>query len=465
MLREAGQRPRFGLQPLIPLDQIRVVHEAARVVERRDRDDLGVEDLPDPVADGVVDRLRVELTRDRLLHAVDQRELGIPLSGLVHQPRVLQRHAQAACERLQQLLVRAPERVLPIDVLEGDHAGRLAARHERHEQNSSCARAALDRASVPLGLRGDVLGDQQRLLTLEHVLREAARRARLEVQPLAQLVEVRLVDEPCRRVEGRDRDDLRVEDLLNPVADDVVDRLLVELAGNRVLHAVDESQLGVPLPRLVHEPRVLQRHAQAAGQRLQQLLVGFAEGMLAADVLERDHSRRGTADDERNEENRLGCSPLDDLAPVLLGDLADVLGHEQRPPCLEHMLREPAGRPRLLVEPLTLFDQVAVVQEAGRRVQHRDPQDLGVEDVPDPLSDGVVDRLRLQLTRDRILHAVDQRQLGVPLPRLVHEPRVLERDAQAARERCQQTNVVVGERVGPVEVLQRDPPNGPRRPR
>ena len=59
-----------------------------------------------------------------------------------------------------------------------------------------------------------------------------------------------------------------VEDVPDPVADDVVDRLHLELAGERVLDAVDQRQLRVPLPRLVHEPRVLERHAQAAGQRL-----------------------------------------------------------------------------------------------------------------------------------------------------------------------------------------------------
>ena len=101
MLREAGERTWLGLQPLAPFDQVRVVHEPGRLVERRDRDDLGVEDVPDPVADSVVDRLRIELTRDRVLHAVDQRQLGVPLPRLVHQPRVLERDAETAGERLR----------------------------------------------------------------------------------------------------------------------------------------------------------------------------------------------------------------------------------------------------------------------------------------------------------------------------------------------------------------------------
>ena len=49
-------------------------------VEDADVDDLGVEDLLDLVADDVVDRLQFELSGDRLLDAVDQRELGVPLA-------------------------------------------------------------------------------------------------------------------------------------------------------------------------------------------------------------------------------------------------------------------------------------------------------------------------------------------------------------------------------------------------
>ena len=72
---------------------------------------------------------------------------------------------------------------------------------------------------------------------------------------------------PGRPRRGRDVDDLRVEDLLDLVADDVVDRLQLELAGDRLLDAVDQRQLGVPLPRLVDEAGVLERHAEAARER------------------------------------------------------------------------------------------------------------------------------------------------------------------------------------------------------
>ena len=110
---------------------------------------LGVEDLLDPVADSVVDRLRIELSRDRVLHAVDQRQLRVPLPRLVHQPRVLERDAQAAGERLQQLLVRLAEGVLAVDVLERDHAGRLAAADERDEEHRLRARSPASTIGLP----------------------------------------------------------------------------------------------------------------------------------------------------------------------------------------------------------------------------------------------------------------------------------------------------------------------------
>ena len=44
-------------------------------------------------------RLEVELARERLADLVDGRELGDPLAGLVDQPRVLERDAEARGER------------------------------------------------------------------------------------------------------------------------------------------------------------------------------------------------------------------------------------------------------------------------------------------------------------------------------------------------------------------------------
>ena len=235
-----------------------------------DVDDLCVENVADLVAHRVVDRLQLELAGQRVLDAVDQCQLGIPLPRLVHEPRVLERDAQAACERRQQALVCVVVRVLAVEVLEGDHAGRPVPGDERDEEQGLRLFAGDDIAAAPLCLGGEVLVDHQRLARVEHVPGEAAGQdLRLGRQPLAALEQVRVAHEPGRLVEHRDRGALRVEDLLDLVADDVVDRLHLELARERSLDAVDQRQLRVPLPRLVHQARVLERHAQAARERRQ----------------------------------------------------------------------------------------------------------------------------------------------------------------------------------------------------
>ncbi len=345
MLREAGQRPCLRQQPLTALDRVRRVKEAGHLVERVDRDDLRVEDLLDLVAHRVVDRLLVELTRDRLLHAVDQRQLRVPLPRLVHQPRVLQRHAQTARQRLQQLLVRLAERALAVHVLQRDEAGHRAADEERHHQRRQRLLIRHEWEALSLPHSRKVVVEQERLPTLDHEPHEpeAVQRVRLPRRALAAFDRVREVQQVRRALVCADVDGLRVEDLLDLVADRVVDRLLVELTRDRLLHAVDQRQLRVPLPRLVHQPRVLQRHAQTAGQRLQQLPVRLAERVLAIDVLQRDHAGRPAGRDEWHEQDRFRLLADVDQAPVALRRREDVLGDQDRFQGLQHVFREADG--------------------------------------------------------------------------------------------------------------------------
>ena len=252
----------------------------------RDVGDVGSECLTHVLTDALDQRIEVEVRRERLPDAVHGRELGDALARFLHEPRVLERDAEAAGHRHEELLVRLVERVLAIDVLERDRASRLATRDEGDEQHRFRPLAGEKRASVPLGLGVDVLGKQQRLARLQHVLRESADWTELGMKPLTSLDEVGVVREPGRLVERGDDDRLGVEDVSDPFADGVVDRLRLELACDRVLHAVDQRQLRVPLPRLVHEAGVLECDAEAARERLQQLLVRVAERMLAVDVLE-----------------------------------------------------------------------------------------------------------------------------------------------------------------------------------
>ena len=81
-----------------------------------------------------------------------------------------------------------------------------------------------------------------------------------------------------------------VEHVPDPVADEVVHRLDVELrgeapAGRSLMIA---SSACVAARRLVEQPGVLEGDAQAGRERRQQPDVGLAEGVLAVEVLERD---------------------------------------------------------------------------------------------------------------------------------------------------------------------------------
>ena len=104
MLAEADQLDRLVREAHAALDRVREVQQAGGLVEDGDVDDLRVEDFLELVADEVVDRLRIELTGDRRLHAVDERELRVSLAGLVDELCVVERDSQAAGDRRQQPL-------------------------------------------------------------------------------------------------------------------------------------------------------------------------------------------------------------------------------------------------------------------------------------------------------------------------------------------------------------------------
>jgi hypothetical protein len=236
--------------PYAALDRIRELEQSGCLGVDGDIEHLRVEDVADPVADDFVDRLRVQLTGDRLLHAVDQSELGVPLPRLADEPRVVERGAKAPRQRRQQLLVGFGEGMLAIEVVERDHAPRFAARDEWHVERGLRHLAGPEhRVAEPLRRLGNVLVDQQWLARLHHVPPEAelAQRHRLVGIPDPALDRVREVDEPRGLVVNGDVDDLCVENRLEFVSDDVVDRLQLELARKRLLDAVDERELGVAL--------------------------------------------------------------------------------------------------------------------------------------------------------------------------------------------------------------------------
>ena len=112
------------------------------------------------------------------------------------------------------------------------------------------------------------------------------------------------MQEPVALVQNGDVHDLRVEDLLDLVAHDVVDRQQLELAGERLLDAVDQAELSIALAGLVDEARVVECDAEAPGKRAEELHVGVAERVLPVEILERDRSAAAAAGGERHPQRR-----------------------------------------------------------------------------------------------------------------------------------------------------------------
>ena len=101
---EAAVVERFGRDavPLSIVERVGEFHDARLRIVDTNAQERVVEHLPDLVADRVVHALQAKLARERLLHAVDDRELRGPLLALleealrlVEQPRVLEGHAHA----------------------------------------------------------------------------------------------------------------------------------------------------------------------------------------------------------------------------------------------------------------------------------------------------------------------------------------------------------------------------------
>ena len=170
-------------------------------------------------------------------------------------------------------------------------------------------------------------------------------------------------------------------------------------------------------------------------------------------------------DSERREQDGLRLLALDDrgLASGDFGQQLDLSKH-RRLASLEDPLPESAERDRLVRIPHASLDRVGKVDDVRLAIDDPDVYDLGVEDRLDPVADEVVHRLHVELLGEAPLDVVDEGQLGRSLvglrqqpARLVEQAGVLEGDAQARRERRQQSNVRVRERLLKVEILKRDP--------
>ena len=137
---------------------------------------------------------------------------------------------------------------------------------------------------------------------------------------LAQLPVVGKLDHAGGLVVQGDVGDVRVERLADALADEVDQLVEVELGRKRLADAVHRPELGDALPRLVDQLRVLERDAEAAGDRPEQLLVRRAKGVLVVEVLDRDRARRPSPDDERLEDRRPFRRLADDGRRVAVRD-------------------------------------------------------------------------------------------------------------------------------------------------
>ena len=85
------------------------------------------------------------------------------------------------------------------------------------------------------------------------------------------------------------------------LSDELVHGLRFELGGQGGLDVVHDGQLGCAPLCLVEQPRVLERHAEAGGERGEQANVGLGERVDAVEVLERDTAAQLTAGGQRGE--------------------------------------------------------------------------------------------------------------------------------------------------------------------
>ena len=167
--------------------------------------------------------------------------------------------------------------------------------------------------------------EQQRHPGLQDPGREALAEAHRRVlAALPALAVVGEVDHVGRGVVEGDVDEVGAEHLPELVAEPLDQGVELELLGERLPDVVDDRELGRALPRLLEQPGVLERDAQAPGERREQADVGLAERVFAIEVVERDHAGPSVPDQQGHEDRRLrglarrsraGCPPRCIAAP------------------------------------------------------------------------------------------------------------------------------------------------------
>ena len=301
LLPEPDPGQRLVLEAHAALDRVRELDQAIPRVEDADVHDLRVKDLLDLVADEVVHRLRLEARREALLDAVDDRQLGRALLGLakedvglLEQARVREGDAHARRDRRDDLLVGLGERVLQ-HVREDHDADRFVARQDRHAEPGSTLRADLtvdvrpqECAAFHLLREGPKAQGSAR--PKDFRCQPLADRHRLAMQAPAGVELIRERDEAAHPVVQGDEHVLRLEHRSHALADDLDDRLEVELPCERRPDLVDDGKLGDPLAELGGLRRNLGFELGDPRLRLRGLGPGLGRGRTLTDASR--HRRR-----------------------------------------------------------------------------------------------------------------------------------------------------------------------------
>ena len=158
--------------------------------------------------------------------------------------------------------------MLPVQVVQRDDP-RTSAAHEERDEHRRLGRLAGDRDRIPCFFTPSfhVLVDDDGFPRLQRDLAETHDPDRVIDQSLTTLKRIGEPDLTCLVIDHTDVHGLRVEDLVEPLADEVVHRLHLEVLGEPPLDVVDEGELGVPLACLLEEARVLESDTQVPRER------------------------------------------------------------------------------------------------------------------------------------------------------------------------------------------------------
>ena len=149
--------------------------------------------------------------------------------------------------------------------------------------------------------------DDDRLPCAQNFASEADWRTRFRMKSFAVIEEEHIANQIGFCIEQPDPNYVGSEYLFDLVADQIVDRLHLELRRQAFLDAVDNRQFGGALLgflqqmlRFVEEPGVFERGAQRRGNRAEQTYFGVAVRILAFVIFDDNRSEHAVAADDRN---------------------------------------------------------------------------------------------------------------------------------------------------------------------